>query len=347
MIIREKQPVNLEMPFGALDGFVTSVERFYVRCHHPIPKIDAQKWRLKIEGEVERPIELTYAELREMETRTITAVMECAGNGRAFLEPQRDGAQWESGAVGNAVWTGVPLGALLKRVGVRAAVREVILEGADEGELDKQPAPAGKIHYSHSLPLAKAADDVLLAFQMNGRELTPGHGFPLRAVVPGWYGMAAVKWLTQIIATTEPYHGYYQTTEYAYWEHGPSAPSLVAITGLQVKAQIARPEYAEVVRAGEAYRVHGAAWTGDAEIAKVEVSTDGGDTWSEARLLGESLRNAWRLWEYSWQVPAHVGRAVLMARATDSEGRIQPPERDDDLGSYVVHHWLPIEVTIQ
>ena len=347
MIVREKEPVNLEMPFGSLDAFITPVERFYVRCHHPIPAIDAKTWRLKIEGEVEKPLELTYAELAEMETRTITVTMECAGNGRAFLEPQRDGAQWEGGAVGNAEWTGVPLAALLARAGVRDSVREVILQGADQGEIKEPPRPSGKIHYARSLPLNKANDDVLLALQMNGEKLTPAHGFPLRAVVPGWYGMAAVKWLTRIVARSEPYHGYYQTIDYAYWERGSTSPTLLPITEMRVKAQIARPEYLEAVRPGQSYRVHGAAWTTAAEITKVEVSTDEGKTWNEARLLGDSLRNAWRLWEYEWAVPATPGKAVLMARATDSEGRTQPEEHHDDRGSYLIHHWLPIEVLIR
>ena len=347
MIVREKEPLNLEMPFGSLDSFITPVERYYVRCHHPIPEMDPESWRLKIEGEVEKPFELTYSELAEMETRTITVTMECAGNGRAFLEPQRDGAQWEGGAVGNAEWTGVPLAALLERAGVRDSVREVILQGADQGEIKEPPRPAGKIHYARSLPLRKANDDVLLAWQMNGEALTPAHGFPLRAVVPGWYGMAAVKWLTRIVASSVPYHGYYQTIDYAYWERGSSAPTLLPITEMRVKAQIARPEYAEAVRAGQTYRVHGAAWTTDAEITRVELSTDEGATWSGARLLGESLRNAWRLWEYDWAVPANPGKAVLMARATDSEGRTQPEKHHDDRGSYLIHHWLPIEVLIR
>ncbi len=347
MIVREKQPVNLEMPFGSLDSFITPVDRFYVRCHHPIPEIDVSSWRLKIDGDVENPIELTYAELAAMETRTMTVAMECAGNGRALLEPQRDGAQWEGGAVGNAEWTGVPLASVLKRAGVRGSVCEVILEGADEGEIKEPPRPQGKIHYARSLPLRKAADDVLLALRMNGEDLTPAHGFPLRAVVPGWYGMAAVKWLTRIIATSQPYHGYYQTVDYAYWQRGSDSPTLVPITAMCVKAQIARPEYAETVSAGKPYRVNGAAWTTDAEIAKVEVSTDGGGTWKDARLLGQTMRNAWRLWEFEWDVPATPGKAVLMARATDSEGRVQPSRHHDDRGSYLIHHWLPVEVLIR
>jgi len=346
MFVREKEPVNLEMPFGTLDAFLTPTERFYVRCHHPIPQIEAGTWRLSIEGDVEQPYELTLSELTAMERRTITSTMECAGNGRVFLKPQRDGAQWETGAVGTAEWTGVPLSAVLKRAGLLESVREIILEGADEGEIKESPRPAGKIHYSRSIPLGKA-DDVLLAFQMNGEDLTPEHGFPLRAVVPGWYGMAAVKWLKRIVASTEPYNGYYQTIDYAYWERGSSAPTLVAITEMRVKSQIARPEFAETVRAGQPYRVHGAAWTTDGAIVKVELSMDHGTTWNEARLLGDPVANSWRLWEYEWSVPDRPGKLVLMSRATDTSGRTQPAEHHDDRGSYLIHHWLPVDVQIR
>lgn len=347
MIVREKNPVNLEMPFGSVDSFITPVERFYVRCHHPIPKLDVETWRLKIDGDVENPMDLSYAELAEMEMRTITVTMECAGNGRAFLEPQRAGAQWEGGAVGNVEWTGVPLAALLARARVRDSACEVILQGADQGEIKEPPRPSGNIHYSRSLPLTKGNDDVLLALQMNGEALSPAHGFPLRAVVPGWYGMAAVKWLTQITASSEPYRGYYQTIDYTYWERGSTSPTLIPITEMRVKAQIARPEFAEAVRAGQTYRVQGAAWTTEAEIVKVEVSTDEGGTWNDARLLGDSLPGAWRLWDYDWAVPATPGKVVLMARATDSKGRTQPAEHHDDRGSYLIHHWLPVEVFIR
>ncbi len=347
MIVREKNPVNLEMPFGDIKDFITPVERFYVRCHHPIPEIDADAWRLTIDGDVEKPLELSYAELAEMPTRTITVTMECAGNGRVFLEPQRDGAQWEAGAVGNAEWTGVPLSDLLARAGIRDAAHEVILLGADEGEIKEPPRPAGKIHFARSLPLGKANEDVLIALRMNGEKLTPAHGFPVRAIVPGWYGMAAVKWLTAIVATSEPFQGYYQTIDYAYWERGAGSPVLKPVREMRVKAQIARPEYAESVRAGQPYRVHGAAWTTGAVITKVEVSTDGGASWNDARLVGEALRNAWHLWEHEWDVPSTPGKAVLMARATDSEGRTQPATHDEDGGSYLIHHWLPIEVIIR
>jgi DMSO/TMAO reductase YedYZ molybdopterin-dependent catalytic subunit len=159
--------------------------------------------------------------------------------------------------------------------------------------------------------------------------------------------MASVKWVTRIIVSDKPFNGYYQTIHYAYWERGMSAPTLIFIAEMQVKAQIARPGFADAVRAEQMYPVCGAAWTSEAEITKVEVSTNGGATWQNARLLGEPIRNVWWLWEYDWQVPAKPGKATLMARATDSEFRAQPTERDDDRGSYIVNHWLPFEVKVR
>jgi DMSO/TMAO reductase YedYZ molybdopterin-dependent catalytic subunit len=347
MIVREREPLNLEMPFGSLDGFITPVDRFFVRSHFSIPQIDLKTWRLKIEGEVETPLELTYDEVRTMASRTVAVTMECAGNGRAFLTPAAAGAQWERGAVSTAEWTGVRLTDVLCRAGLKDSGREVIFEGADRGEIKKPPGPAGKIHYARSIPVQKANEDVLLAFKMNGEELTPAHGAPLRLIVPGWYGMASVKWLTRIIASAQPFNGYYQTIDYAIWERGPSAPTLVPITEMQVKAQIARPGFADAVRAGQTYQVRGAAWTTEAEITKVEISTNGGATWHDTHLLGEPIRNAWRLWEYDWQVPTKLGKATLWARATDSKGRTQPTERDQDRRSYLVNHLLPIEVEVR
>lgn len=347
MIVREKEPVNLEMPFAALESFLTPVERFYVRCHHAIPELDPETWRLEIEGDVDNPFSLDYAELAAMEAKDITTTMECAGNGRTFLEPQRDGAQWEGGAVGTAQWTGIPLARLLERAGVRASACEVILIGGDTGEIKEPPCPEGKIHFSRSLPLEKANDDVLLALRMNGEPLGSSHGFPLRAIVPGWYGMAAVKWLTRIVITSQPYQGYYQTIDYSFWQRVSTSPTLMPISEMRVKAQIARPGYAEAVPAGQPYRVHGAAWTGGAEITRVEVSTDGGAKWEDASLLGDPVDDSWRLWEYEWAVPEATGETILMARATDSKGRVQPREHHNDRGSYLIHHWLPIKVLIR
>jgi DMSO/TMAO reductase YedYZ molybdopterin-dependent catalytic subunit len=347
LIVREEEPLNLEMPFSSLDGFITPNESFYVRCHFPVPEIASADWRLKIEGEVSAPFELTYDELLAMESRTIAATLECAGNNRIFLEPKVKGVQWELGAVGNASWTGVPLSALLERARIKSGVVEVILEGADEGEVDKSPQPAGKISFCRSLPLSKARADVLLAYEMNGAKLSAAHGFPLRAIVPGWYAVASVKWLRRIIVTDKPFNGFYQSLDYTYWDRSGALPTLTPLAEQQVKAEIARPENGETIPADSVYRINGAAWSGGVEITRVEISFDSGRTWREAKLLGEPVKNAWRLWECEWRTPANAGRHTIVARATDSRGTIQPVDQSADRGTYMINHLLPVEVEVR
>ncbi|MDQ3257918.1 MAG: sulfite oxidase [Acidobacteriota bacterium] len=348
LIIRQKQPENLEFPFSTLDSFLTPNNRFYVRSHFPVPRLDVAAWRLRVEGAVARPLELSLAELLAMPARTATATLECAGNSRIFLVPAVRGVQWEAGAVSNAAWMGVPLAEVLERAGVQPNAVEVVLEGADRGEIAEGPKPAGPINYARSLPLAKALEpSTLLAYRMNDQELPAAHGYPLRAVVSGWYGMASVKWLARIVVTERPFDGYYQTVDYSYWERQNGLPVLRALGEMQTKALIARPAMGEAVQASTAYRVHGAAWTGDAEVTKVEVSTDGGRGWADARLIDTPVRYAWRRWEYEWRTPPQTGRYTLMARATDARRRTQPLKHDPDYGTYAIRHILPTDVEVQ
>jgi DMSO/TMAO reductase YedYZ molybdopterin-dependent catalytic subunit len=354
-IVRAETPLNLEMPFSTLDSFVTPTNSFYVRTHFPIPAIDRNAWWLQVEGEVEKPFGINYEQLTTLESMTAPATLECAGNNRNFLEPKVKGVQWHLGAVGTAEWTGVPLSVLLNRAIPKPNACEVALEGADGGTLEDPKSPPGGLKFARSIPLEKACRDVLLAFKMNGQDLPPEHGFPLRAIVPGWYAMASVKWLQRIIVTDRPFTGYYQTIDYAYWkktdygrwQRGEEVAELTPLSEMQVKAEIARPAQGEAVPANTNLRVHGAAWACDAEIAKVELSTDGGATWNDANLLGKSTSNAWRLWEFDWQTPAQAGKQILMARATDSLGRTQPVNRDPDRGTYMINHLLPIEVAVK
>lgn len=346
--IIEKEPVNLEMPFGTVDRFFTPNENFYVRCHFPIPKIDETTWRLRIEGEVEKELSLTLGDLLKLPAYTSAALLECAGNNRVFLMPKVKGAQWQMGAVGNAEWTGARLSEILERAGVKTGALEVILEGADEGQVKDPPSPSGNFHYARSIPLQKALDDVLIVYEMNGQPLSETHGAPVRAIVPGWYGMAAVKWLTRVIVSNAPFQGFYQTVEYTVWERPyESLPVQVQLGEVPVKAQISRPEMGEVVAAGAKVWVQGTAWTCDVEIAKVEVSDDWGETWREAKLLGPVVRNAWRFWEYQWTAPEMPGKQVLMVKATDSKGREQPYKHDPDRGTYKINHCLPIDVEVR
>ena len=182
---------------------------------------------------------------------------------------------------------------------------------------------------------------------MNGSELPPQHGFPVRAIVPGWYAMASIKWLRRIIITNRPFTGYYQTMDYAYWRRRGDIAELTPLTETQIKAQIAHPAEGEVVAANSNVRVRGAAWTSDGEITKVELSTDGGASWKEANLIDKAMPNAWRLWEFEWRTPAKSGKQTLVARASDSRGRTQPTERDPDRGTYMINHLLPIDVEVR
>jgi DMSO/TMAO reductase YedYZ molybdopterin-dependent catalytic subunit len=346
-IVRGESPLNLEMPFEKLEGFLTPTESFYVRTHFPIPSIDRDAWWLRFEGDVENPFAINYQQLVELESVTIPVTLECAGNNRSFLEPKVKGVQWGLGAVGTAEWTGVPLSILLNRAKPKPNAREVILEGRDCGMLDEPKSPPGELTFARSVPLAKAQQDVLLAYRMNGQDLPPEHGFPVRAIVPGWYAVASIKWLQRIIVTDQLFTGYYQTIDYAYWKRQTEVAELTPLTEMQVKAEIAKPAEGETVPPNSSVRIHGAAWTSDGEITKVELSTDGGATWHETNLLGEPKPNAWRLWEFNWQTPAAPGKQTLIARATDSRRRTQPVQRDPDRGTYMINHLLPITVEVR
>lgn len=348
VIARRRNPDNLEFPFALLRDFLTPSEQFFVRTHFYVPELDPKGWRLRIEGAVKKPLEIDYDELRKMPSHTLTAVLECSGNGRIFLKPPQNGLRWELGGVGNAEWTGIRLADVLERAGVERDAVEVIAEGADKGEF-KPPSPPtpGVIPFARSLTLAKAVQpEVLLAYKMNGKELTAAHGAPVRLLVAGWYGMASVKWLQRLIVTRQPFHGYFQTFDYSRWDRSQGVPSLMPVREMEVKSEIARPMLREVVQAKSTYRVFGAAWAGAHTVAKVELSTDGGKSWHQAKLLDESAPFSWRRWEYAWQTPKENGPCILMARATDERGQTQPIERDHDRRDAVISHVLPVEIEI-
>ncbi len=347
LIVRELQPKNFEFAFDRLDAYLTPVDCFYIRNHFSTPTIQLDGHRLRVEGCVGKPFEITYDELRSLPARTVVATLECAGNGRVFLAPQESGAQWELGAVGTAEWTGVKLATLLHRAGVNANACEVVLEGADRGQPKEKPKPPEPVSFSRSVALAKALEDVLIAYDMNGTDLPPDHGFPLRAIVPGHYGMASVKWLTRIRVVEEPFLGYWQTTEYAYWKEIDGVPVRRALSELKLKSAIARPRTFESVPRGQLYAVYGAAWSGTTDVVTVEVTTDGGETWGTADFLDPIRPHAWRRWKYTWKTPDQPGRYILRSRAKDATGALQPAERDSNYQSYAIHHTVPVEVTVQ
>ena len=347
LIIREKEPTNLETPFDQVDSYLTPTNLFYIRSHFPVPKLDVASYRLRIDGAVRNPLSLSYKEIRDLPSVTRIATLECAGNSRVFLVPQVGGAQWELGAVGNGEWTGVPLGALLERAGLDEDACEIVLEGADEGTPKEPPFPPGPISYARSLPRNKALQrEVLIAYRMNGRDLPRDHGYPVRAIVPGHYGMASVKWLTRIHAVREPFHGYWQTSDYGYWDCLEGQPVRRALGEIKVKSEIARPRVYETLAPNRVYTIAGAAWAGETDVTEIAVSTDGGHTWAAAQFSDPVRRHAWRRWKFDWLTPNEPGRYVLLARATDANGSAQPDEHDPIYGSYVINHPLPVDVFV-
>jgi DMSO/TMAO reductase YedYZ molybdopterin-dependent catalytic subunit len=348
LIIRQKEPVNLETPLDQVDSYLTPSELFYIRSHFPAPGLDAAAYRLHVGGAVRNPLSLSYRQLRDMPSEKRVATLECAGNGRVFLVPQVPGAQWELGAVGNAEWTGVPLSALMKQAGLADDACEVVLEGADRGVPAELPIPPGTISYARSIPRDKAVGPgVLIAYEMNGQDLPVNHGYPVRAIVPGHFGMASVKWLTNIQAVREPFQGYWQTSDYGYWDYTDGRPVRRALGEMKLKSQIHRPRVYQSLAPDHVYTISGAAWAGSTDIAGVAVSTDGGRTWAEAEFVDPVRRHSWRRWKFAWRTPKEPGRFTLLSRARGTDGSTQPDKHDPNHGTYVICHPLPIEVFVE
>jgi DMSO/TMAO reductase YedYZ molybdopterin-dependent catalytic subunit len=335
-------PENSETPLEGVRSWVTPTRLFFVRNHFNVPELDTATWRLRVEGRVERPLALSWDELTEMPERTVFATVECAGNGRSFLRQRVDGVQWGAGAIGHAEWTGVPLRLVLQRAGIRPDAVEVVCEGADRGTEPDHPAP---MHFARSLPLVKAFDpDTLLVLRMNGELLEPNHGYPLRLFVPGWYGVASVKWLHRIEVIDHAFKGYFQGVKYTIQRRTQAAAETAIVGAMAVKSEIIRPSNGATVGVG-ANRLFGVAWAGEEAVARVEVSTDGGNSWWDAELLGPRAPYSWTLWEYLWEI-AKPGTHALLARATSTTGQLQPSEHDPLNGSYQIHFSRPTAVHV-
>jgi DMSO/TMAO reductase YedYZ molybdopterin-dependent catalytic subunit len=322
LVVHRAHPLNCETSIPALlGGVVMPNAHFYVRNHFQIPRLDPTTWRLEVGGLVERPLRLGLTDLRNMPSQTSVVTLECAGNGRYQLEPPVPGEQWRLGAVSTAEWTGVPLAEVLQRAGVRPEAREVVFRGADNGSVDDRD---GVIRFERSLSVDVAGDAAaLLAYAMNGEEIPLDHGYPVRVVVPGWYGVASVKWLTEIELVERPFTGYFQYDRYQYeWER-EGGVTREPVSLQHVRALITEPSPDDEVDRGDV-TIRGVAWSGAAAIARVEVSVGGGP-WQEARLLGERHRHSWQRWEQVVHVD-RPGPFTLRARGTDLAGRTQPDD---------------------
>jgi DMSO/TMAO reductase YedYZ molybdopterin-dependent catalytic subunit len=188
--------------------------------------------------------------------------------------------------------------------------------------------------------------EVLIAYQMNGRDLPPDHGYPVRAIVPGHFGVASVKWLTRISAVREPFQGYWQTSDYGYWDHADGHPVRRPLGEMKLKSQIGRPRVYETLAPNRVYEVSGAAWAGETEVTEIEVSTNGGRAWTQADFIDPAQRYAWRRWKLDWRTPKTPGRYTLLSRARAADGTVQPDRHDRNYGGYVIDHPLPIEVFV-
>jgi DMSO/TMAO reductase YedYZ molybdopterin-dependent catalytic subunit len=336
-------PENSETPLESVRSWVTPNRLFFVRNHFAMPVLELADWRLTIEGCVERPSTWTWDELTSLPERTVFATVECAGNGRSFLQPRAPGVQWGAGAIGHAEWTGVSLRLVLEQAGVKPSAVEVLFEGWDQGSESDHPEPMA---FARSLPLAKALHaDTLLAYRMNGELLEPSHGFPVRLFVPGWYGVASVKWLKRIELLDRPFQGYFQATKYTIQRRAKQAEQTVVVGPMAVKSEIIRPAAGAVLGLGS-NRLFGVAWGGEDAVARVDVSTNDGRTWQQAELIGPQAAYSWTLWEYLWEV-AEPGTYHLLARATSTGGQVQPTQHDPLLGGYMIHHSRPVCVRVE
>jgi DMSO/TMAO reductase YedYZ molybdopterin-dependent catalytic subunit len=315
---------NRGMPLEGMRYPVTPTGMHYLLVHFDIPDVRSADWRLQVGGLVSNPLSLALEEIKSQAARTATVTMECAGNGRALLSPRPVSQPWLVEAVGTAQWTGIPLRRVLAQAGVKPEAAELVFTGLDQG------VQGGEVQlYQRSLTVAEASrEEVLLAYEMNGEPLQPQHGYPLRLIVPGWYGMTSVKWLASIEAVAQPFQGYQMSQAYRI-SHGAEDPGN-PVTRIRVRALMIPPGVPDfltrtrLVAAGTV-PLRGRAWAGGVGIAKVEVSDDGGGRWHEAQLEREVSVYSWRGWTFQWR--ARRGRHSLLVRATDARGEVQPVEQ--------------------
>jgi sulfite oxidase len=334
MIVRSLRFLDLEMPPEYARTWITPVPHFYVRNHMMEPeKIDIGQWKLTVGGGVEKPLTLTLKDIFALEQHSVTNTLECAGNGRGLHNPKVPGIQWQRGAVGNARFTGPRLADVLQRAGVKSTGKHVLFRGLDG-------VPGNVPPFIRSIPMEKALDaDTLIATHMNGAPLTNHHGSPARALVPGWIGSASCKWLSEIKVIEKEFEGNFMKPGYRY-PNSPVAPGgsvnpeeTHALTTLRVNSIIAGPAEGASLKSSRVY-IHGVAWAGESEIAKVEISVDGGANWASAKLGNDQARYAWRLWSYQWK-PLKSGDYEILSRATDNKGNVQPETAEWNPGGYL------------
>ena len=312
---------NHGLPLEALRHDLTPAGLHYLLIHYDIPAVDPDAYRLELRGDVKRPLSLSLDELRSRERSAVPITFECAGNGRALLSPRPISQPWLTEAVGTAEWGGTPLLGLLEEAGVREGAVEVLFGGLDrgfEGGIEQS--------YERSLPLGEALSaGALVAYEMNGAPLPSQHGYPVRLVVPGWYGMTNVKWLARIDVLAEPFSGYQNDVAYRLYDaDGAPGEPVTRMLPRSLTVPPGVPDFMTRERHVDAGSIplHGRAWSGWGPIERVEVSADGGETWADAELDPPLSDAAWRGWSFRWE--ATPGNHELCSRATDAAGNVQP-----------------------
>lgn len=335
----ERRPYNAETSLKVLaNSEITANSSFYVRNHFAVPIINSSRWKLRVTGAVEKQLEMSLNEIRTLPSRTLTVTMECAGNSRIRMNPTPPGTPWRDGAVGTATWTGVPLLDILESARPLRGAVEVAFKGADHGmELGQHLA------FERSLSLEDAlAKDVILAYEMNGEPLPRVHGFPVRLVVPGWYGVASVKWLKEISILRKPFQGWFQTSRYIYEDgtkvsHGP-------VNRIKVKSLILEPAEGARITCDQKLLVSGLAWSGFGRLSKVEVKVNN-SRWRRARLVGNQGSYSWRRW-ITTLIPREPGNYTLISRATDSDGNTQPLSDTWNSFGYGYNTATPVKIQV-
>jgi DMSO/TMAO reductase YedYZ molybdopterin-dependent catalytic subunit len=343
MRIMTEKPLNAETPIEYLRSWITANSHFFDRNQGaiPDPAVDLQTYRLVVEGEVARSLSLGFEQLLRMPKTIVSNTLECSGNSRSLLKEKARGNPWTIGGVGNAVWGGIPLDIVLAQAGLKETARHVAFEGLD------QSLGSSGTKFIRSIPLEKALDSTILAYEMNGEPLPPKHGFPLRGLALGWTGANCIKWLHRITVMARPYEGFFMDKVYRVFQKGQDPATGDVVTGVKLKSIITRPQPDESLPEGDIV-VLGAAYGGEKEVARVEVSVDGGQNWQRAEFIGPCEPYAWRQWQYLWKADTK-GRHTIMARAADSDGSLQPMDAEWNVLGYgnngVREHAVTVDIT--
>ncbi len=314
LVVVRAEPLCAETPESQLALPITPPASVYVRSNFTLPELDGTH-RIEVTGAIDAPFSMSTSELAAMPQRHVTVTLECAGNGRLGMDPVPTGEPWRYGAVSTTVWSGVPLRLLLERAGLHTNAVEVVAMGADAGPRDDAD---GDVQFARALPLADAMHpDTIVATHMAGEPLTIDHGAPVRLIVPGWYGMASVKWLTALEVVTTPYAGYFQRKRYVYDVNGEIEP----VRRARVKSMITTPQHGTTCE--RALLVQGWAWSGSAAIDRVELAVNDAPVWIEAALGTPASAYAWTPFEAELALP-DAAQVSIRSRATDAAGNTQP-----------------------